>query len=364
MGWPMPGKSAGLIGRTHGVRAEILASVNGSAFVVPLPLAGPSAGSVPVDGKSNARRKLSCQVIADVDSPSVSPITAEVQAWYVLIDDPSGEEFRIPVGTFVVGESKESSPGVVDLNGTDRWSRVQEARFPSPVQTSGNTVDAITNLLMDADSRIEVVVDPGTGTGSHRASVWERDRDTAVVKLAQSIGATVYFDPLGVAHIGPLPGLSRDPYWNVTVGRGGVRLGRSRGISREKTYNGVSVTADPGNGVAPVFGAAYDLVPGSSTRWGGPFGKRTRFYSSSLISTSAQANATAASMLTSVLGVTRTMSVQTLAHPGLDAMDVIEVEVTEGVYRRYLAGAFTLPLGLGALSIDALTSADQDDGGQ
>lgn len=361
MGWPMPGRSAGLIGRTHGVRTELLASVNGSDFTVPLPLIG--AGSVPVEGKSNARRKLSAQVAASIDSPAVSPITAEVRAWYILVDDPSGEEFPIPVGTFVLGDSKESSPGVIALEGTDRWTRVKDARFPTPVQTSGNTVDAITSLLVGADSRIEVIVDAGVGSGTHRASVWERDRDEAVVKLAQSIGATVFFDPMGRAHISPLASLERPPYWQVSAGRGGVRLGRSRGISREKTYNGVSVTGDPGNGAAPVYGSAYDLNPSSPTRWGGPFAKRTRFYTSSLVSTTAQANATAASMLASVLGVTRTLNLRTLAHPGLDAMDVIEAEVSPGMYRRYLAGAFTLPLGLGALSIDALTSADQDDDG-
>ncbi|MNW57829.1 hypothetical protein D3C74_356590 [compost metagenome] len=191
--------------------------------------------------------------------------------------------------------------------------------------------------------------------------MWDRDRDVAINKLAQSIGCTVFFDPLGVAHIAPLPSLDAPAYWFITTGQGGVRLGRSRGISRDKTYNGASVSGEPGNGAAPVYGSAFDLAPTSPTRWGGPFGKRPRFYTSSLVSTTAQANATAARMLASVLGVTRTMTLQTLAHPGLDAMDVIEAEVRDGVYRRFLAGAFTLPLGLGSLSIDALSSASTDD---
>lgn len=361
MGYPMPGRSAGILNRSHGVRAEAFAAVNGSGFAAPLPVVG--TGTVAVDMRSNTRRKLKLRVEASIDSPRVSVLTAEVRPFYVLVDDPSGVEYAIPAGTFVITEAKESSPGVVELTGEDRWRRVLDARFPRPVTTSGNTVTAITSLLQGADGRISVTVDPGVNTlATHRPSVWERDRDKAVNELAQSIGATVFFDPLGVAHIAPLPSLSQVPYWQITTGPGGARLGRSRGLSRSRTYNAAAVVGDPGNGVAPVYGFAADDDPASATRYGGPFGKRPRFYKSSLVSTQAQADSTAASLLASVKGITRTLNVQSLTHPGLDAGDVIFAETDPGVFHRFLVGGFTLPLGLGSLDIDALTDYSEDGG--
>lgn len=359
MGWPMPGRSASIIPRSHGVYALLRGSVNGSPFTVELPLAG-SGSSVAVDLKSNTRRKLKASVRAAIESPTVSPISGEVRAYYVLVDDPTGEQFEVPVGTFVLTDAKESSAGVVELTGEDRWRRVLDARFPRPVTTSGNTVAAITSLLQGADARIAVEVAPGVNAAAtHRTSVWDRDRDKAINQLAQSIGATVYFDPMGIAYIAPLPSLSQDPYWQILAGPGGARLRRSRGLSRSKTYNAAAVIGDPGNGAAPVYGFASDDDPLSATRYGGPFGRRPRFYKSSLVTTQAQADTTAASLLASVRGIARTQTVEALAHPGLDAGDVIQVE--DNGFRRFLVGGFTLPLGLGQITIDAVTDAATDD---
>lgn len=363
MGYPMDERALSIVSRSHGVYGMLEGSVNGSPFSARFDIAGDS--EVTVDGKSASRRKLKASVVADVTSPTVSPIQAEVRAWYVLVDDPSGREFPVPVGTFVVTSAVEASPGIVELTGEDRWRRVLDARFPRPVTTSGNTVAAITSLLTDADSRIEVVVDPGVNTSAvHRSSLWERDRDKAITELARSIGATVFFDPMGVAHIAPMPTVTGTPYWTIATGRGGARLGRRRGINRERTYNAVSVVGDPGNGAAPVYGFASDDAAGSVTKYGGPFGKRTRFYRSSLISTTAQADATARSLLGSVRGVASTMQLETLAHPGLDAGDVVSVEVSEGVFGRFLVAGFGLPLGLGSLTIDAATDLTDDDEGE
>lgn len=359
----MTARAASIITRTHGIRGELRSSVNGSPFEIPMMLL--PGGSVAVDGKSAARRKLSAKVVASHTSPTVSPISGEVQAWIVLVDDPSGREYEIPVGTFVLTDVKEDGNGSVTISGEDRWRRVQDARLPSPVTTSGSTITAITSLLRGADDRITVVVDPGVPTdATHQASTWDRDRDKAVTELATSIGCTVFFDPLGVAHISQLPSLDDDAYWTIGTGMGGARLGRARGISRERTYNAVVVTGDTAGQVPPVSAFVTDNDQLSPTRYGGPFGRRPRFYTSSLVTTQAQASDTASRMLASARGIARTLTVDALAHPGLDAWDVISVETDPGIYGRYLVGSFTLPLGLGSISIDALTGAETDDGGQ
>lgn len=363
MGWALPREAERLLTRSHGVYGRLLASVNGSPFSLPLPLL--PGGEVPVDGGSAVRRTLKCEVEARLTSPLVDPLSAEVRAEYVLVDDPSGREYVVPVGTFVLTDADEVRPGVVALQGNDRWQRIIDARFEKPRTTSGNTVQTIAALLTEADDRI-VLGDSFSlpWDGSHRASVWERDRDEAITKLARSIGCEVWFDPMGVAQIGTRPGLSGEPYWQITGQRGGAKIGATRGLSRSKTYNAVAVVGEPGGNSPAVYGVAYDTRPGSRTRYGGPFGKRPRFYRSTLISNTTQAQQTAQRLLQPLLGVTASTTVEHVAHPGLDAWDRLDVQVQpDSGLRRVLAKAFTVPLGGAAMVTDCVTQAEDDEEG-
>lgn len=359
MGWPMNERAAALIGRSRGVDARLLASVNGSSFVLPVPLQ--SGGTVSVDGKSAARRSLSCEVQTVITDPAVDPINAEVRAEYGIVDPASGATFWTPVGTFVVTDAVEAGPGLVSLKATDRWQRVVEARFERPRTTSGNTVAAITALLQEADGRITVEADPAL-VGTHRASLWDRDRDKAILELAKSIGAVVYFDAMGVAQIRRQPSASDPVYWQISAGQGGAKSASRRGASRSRTYNAVVVIGEPGGNAPPVYGVARDTDPASRTRYGGPMGKRPRYYRTSLITTEAQANAAAAGLLARYLGVARTLEVDAAPHPGLEAGDVVLAEVARGTWERHISEAFTLPLGLGTITLATRSNLGEDDG--
>lgn len=366
MGYPMDPRAVSLLGRSHGAEGQLVASTAGSEFVEPLALL--PGGTVQLDAKSPVRRKLSCEVAVPVDSPLVDPFSAEVKAAHVLIDSTSARRYVVPCGVFVVTEAKETAPGVVSLSGEDRWRRVQDARFEVPQVTSGSTRDAIEQLLVDADYRIEVDLSRAP-SGTHRSSVWERDRDKAILELAQSIGARVYFNADGVAVVEPISGVLADPYWTVGTGPGGVRLRAARGLGRGNTYNVAVVTGESTTDVPPVYGVARDNDPRSRTRWGGPFGKRPRFYTSSLVTTQAQAQAVAAGMLAGVTGIVETHDLESLPHPGLEGFDVLEVELGEagsGRYVRELVQTATIPLGIGAMSLTtgSDTAVDDEEEGQ
>lgn len=356
--YPIPSKVLALLGRDHGVDARLLASVNGSAFVLPLQVV---SGSITVDAKSPARRSLSCTVVSSVDEAAVSPLGAEVRAEYGIVDPTSGEVHWVPVGTFVISDAKENTPGIVELTGTDRWTRVVDARFERAVTTSGNTRAAIASLLAGADDRITVDISEAPANFTHRPTIWDRDRDKAIVQLAASIGCVVWFTPMGVAKVAPVPSLGSPPVWTIAGGEGGAKITSSRGVSRSATYNAVAVTGEPGGNAAAVFAVARDSAIASRTRWGGPFGKRTRFMSSTLISTVAQAYAVAVSMLARVSAVARTVTVETVQHPGLDAYDIVAAQIGDG-FQRLRVGAFSLTLGLGTMTITALSDTDETEG--
>lgn len=360
MGWPLAPRAATLLGRSHGVTARVTASVNGSDFVLPVALT--PGGTVGVDGKSPARRTLGCTLQAAITDPEVDPTSAELRVEYGMQDPASGTIYWTPVGTFVITDAEEAGLGLVTIKGVDRWQRVVDARFEQPRTTSGNTVTAITNLLTEADSRITVVVDVGL-SGTHLTSLWDVDRGEAITKLARSIGAIVYFRPDGVARIARVPSLGDTSYWQIGRGPGGAKSSSRRGVTRSKTYNAFAVTGQPGGDLPPVYAVARDNDPASKTRYGGPFGKRPRRYTTSLITTQLQAQAAADAGLAQWLGVARTLSVAAPPNPGLDAGDVITAEVAPDEWQRHITESFTLPLGLGTVGIATRSNVVEDDDG-
>lgn len=358
MAWPVPAWVGPTLATSHSVRARLTASVSGSGFAVPLPLV---SGTVTIDARSPARRQLKATVLADPDDPAVSPYTAEVRAEYGVVR-VSGEVEWVPVGTFVITDADEAEPGVVSITAVDRWQRIMDARLERPVATSGDTVEAITALLQAADDRI-VVDATGAPTGSHGSALWERDRGEAITNLARTIGALVYFDPMGVARIAPAPSLLAAPAWQINAGPGGVKVRARRALSRARTYNAAVVIGEPPDR-APVYGVARDGDEASLTRYGGPFGKRPRFLRSQLVLTQAQAQAAADAMLVRNIGRARAVSVETLPNPTLEAGDVVLVETVPGRYERHLLETWPLQLGLGTTLLGTRSTASEETEGE
>lgn len=340
---------------TRGARvgARLRASINGSAFTYPVQL---DDGSVQVSWSSPVRRTLTATVLAEVGDPEVDDKGTELRAEY-LIRLLDGTEHWIPVGTFVVTGADPTEPGKVRVTGQDRWRRIANARFPVPVTTSGLVTSAIEQLVEGADGRI-TCTDLTGSTATHGPALWERDRDKAVLDLAKSIGAQMVFDPTGDAFIVPTPSLAGDVDWRVYGGDGGVLIQAREGSSSENTYNAAVVIGEPPNGAAPV--RSVQTVTSGPLRWGGPFGQRPRFYRSSLITTQAQADSAAVALLSRVTGVARNVQADTFIHPGLDAGDVLEIEVRPGVIERHLVESFTLPLGPGGLTVQTRTTVEAE----
>lgn len=356
MAYGFPAWVGPVLRQSHQVQARAWASVNGSAFVVPMKLL--SGGSVKVDGGAQVRRSLSCSFAADVASPTVDPFSAELLVEYGIIRGLS--EWWCPVGTFVVTEVKESgTQGVVNVKGEDRWRRIIDARFESPTATYGGIVAGIQTHVLGADPRMTFTDLTGSGA-THVGRWWERDRAEGIVDLARSIGAQVYMRPNGsavLAYLPPIPSPSAAATWVVGRGTGGAKITSARALTREGTYNAQVVSSEPVDGQAGAWAVARDTTSGSRTRWGGPFGKKPRFMVSNLIGNNAQAQVVADTMLSKVIGQAWSLDLVGLPRPDLEAGDSLRVEVAPNVWQTHLLDGYTLPLGLGPVTYDTRTTA-------
>lgn len=348
-----------LLATSHGVTGRLRASINGSPFTYPVQML---QGAVEISGNSQMRRKLSCTIRADIDSPECDVFRTEYRAEYGIMRH-NGDVIWIPQGVFVIDDAQEVGRKQIKITGKDRWLRVQNARFLQPVTTSGLHLNAMVSMLRGADQRIQVN-NLSTSTARHNTSVWERDRDKAISEMAKSIGADVYFNQLGQAEIKQQQDIGTGiPVWQIGGGDGGVLLDSKRQRKQGNTYNAMVVEGETAEGTPAVRAVRYVDDPKSPIYFGGAFAQRPKFFSSSMITTQAQANAAAESMLQKAVGVAKILDVASLPHPGLDAGDIINVEVAAGVWERHVVDSFTLQLGPGEISISTRTPSDEQEEG-
>lgn len=223
--------------------------------------------------------------------------------------------------------------GAVRVSASDRMAGLIDARLLQPVQHAlGTPYGTIVSQLVREvypDAVIEWDEPAAAAAGLGRTLVGEESRWEYLQELVTSLGLVWWWDHRGVLRIGPSPSPSQ-PVWAVDSGEGGVLVGLRRSISREGVYNAVVASGDAADEIAPPRAVAYDEGAGSPTRWGGPFGKVPRFYSSPFISTTAQAQSAAAAMLQQTLGVPYNVDLTMVPHAALEPLDPIVVAHPHG----------------------------------
>lgn len=305
-------------------------------------------GSVDVDESSNTRRTAQLTISDPSLDPAgiidlLAPFGTELLIQRGIVF-PDGNEELVPLGVFRVEEASRSGwYDGVQVHAVDRAGAVQDARFVKPWNTAAGTliVDEITSMVTDAFPGVEIYDLTGSDTLT-TAAVWDRDRWEAIDALAKSIGAECYFDNLGRFIIDDVATLTSEPVWSIDAGPTGVMLDVATGISRSEVFNAVAVTGEPTDGTPPAFGAAY--VTTGDLAWGGPFGKKPRFYSSPFVTNSDQATAAAQAILARSTGLARTVAPQSVVNPALDVGDTVTIVLPDGSVYYYLTSTLTIPL--------------------
>ena len=305
------------------------------AEVGPLELA---EGSVTFDANAASLAQCSLTLAPDpamvpsVPADALSPYGAEVAVRRGIryID---GTTELVPLGRFRIDEVTGADSGgqlPITISAIDRSQILIDAVFEDAGQTPQGT-DIITEIQRIASEGWGSVAFTDAWTTAPTATTpllsWAAgdDRWDYMRGLAEAVGAVIYFDGNGELAIRTDPTGALTAVYTVAEGEGGMLVEATKTWGRADAVNRVVVTGANSSNDLPVIGERRDENPLSPTHYGGPFGKVTFAYSSDYITTDDQAGDVAATILGLKLGTSQTVSMQALANPALEVLDVIRV---------------------------------------
>ncbi|MEV5862393.1 DUF5047 domain-containing protein [Streptomyces sp. NPDC052071] len=348
--YPVTDRFLAALPRSHRVVTQVqLIQTDGQ--VIDLPHTG---GSVPVDRGAAIRR--TCTVTsADLSLIPTNPADELLVYGARLrvsrgIDYGDGTQELVPLGYFRLDEiSGDVSTGPVTLAGVGLEAVLIDDRFTAPWRASGSVIVAITALILRSlpDAQILPLIDD-VSIGPRTWDV-EGDPWAAVQEIAAAAGAECYADASGTFVISTLPDASAvNPVWTVAAGEGGVYIKGTRGMSAAGVFNAVLARGDNTEAATgPVSYLVTDDNPGSPTYWGGPYGHRTAFYSSSTLTTEGACRAAAQLKLAALRAPNASGSFSSLPNPALEPGDVLRVIHPDGLSEIHQVQSFTVPLEVG-----------------
>jgi hypothetical protein len=321
------------------------------------------AGSVTADARRSATRDASVS-FAPVpgqtwdslyDLLGTPGLELSIARGFVLAD---GTTVMAPLGVFVIDELTYKRVGAAsgqELTAacTDRSQRITRARWTQPYQIAAGTAlaDAINAAVLSRWPGAQTIVSrtsaPGTlgaqavfdaGSGS---DPWQD-----ICSLATSFGYLLQFNPAGYLEADLVTPLATTPSaFTFATGQAAIMTSQSKVVANDQTYNGVIATGEGSDvGDAPPRAEAWDTNPESPTYCNGPFGAVPYFYSSPLLTTVAQAQAAANSLLAQILGKVEQLSWEQIPHPALQPLDVVAVQFADGSSSSFVIDSLTAPL--------------------
>ena len=308
-------------------------------------------GSVSAERQSTVRRTFTGSFDPRLAPTSltdtVTPYGTEIKVWRgIRYPNSQVEEYPIFFGRI---DNVRFSRFTCEVRASDRAANVTDARFEAPRQaTKGMTVvNQIKALITEAVPGAEVIDHTGATATITTPATWDRERAVALDNLAASIGAEWFAGADGKFHIDRTPSLSTAPAdWVLDAGASGVLVERTASLDRAQVYNAVVVNGEPPDGKPPVYAVARHMDATSPLRWGGPFGKVPRFFSTQFITTTQQASDTAVSMLADVISATQSLEVTCVPNPRLFGQDVVYIHGYSPAFDgMYYIQSFTMPLG-------------------
>jgi hypothetical protein len=351
--WALSSTAQMVLTSSHAVDVRATAFTS-SYGAVTLPV---SSGSITCDATSQVRRTGTVGIADPVYWPGnplsiLSPLGSELLVEYGIVIPRQGTEW-VPLIRGVITDVARQRPygsgsDPVTVTLADRSSRVAEARYEQPTQTvSGATnVTEITRLVTEVFPGITVTDLTGSTQVAAQLDI-ERERwADGIEKLADAIGAEVFADPLGNFVIRTTPTLSNPVAWVISSGRGGILVSKSDTQTRSLTYNEVVASGQRTDGTPPVYAIVQDTDPNSATYIGGAFGRKPRFYSSPLLTTTAQCQTAAAGLLARTTGMQGGVTLTSVTNPALDAGDVILVQQGK-TQALHIVDTVTFPLKVG-----------------
>lgn len=258
----------------------------------------------------------------------------------------------VPLGYYRIETSdQDDAPrGQMTLTLFDRMKGIVDARLMSPRTYRPTTPVSVVfeDLVGEIYPDVVIAFDDSSGTRSlGRELLVEEDRHAGLLDVADGLGKVMHFDDVGIFRVEDPPPTDVAA-WEVRAGHGGVLVNAGRQITREGVYNAVVATGEGSDDVAPVRGVAIDANPLSPTFFGGRFGQVPRFYSSPFLTTEAQAQAAAVSILRRSVGLPYNVKFDAVVNPALRPYQAIMIRYKDGNMENHVVDRLTIPLVEGA----------------
>ncbi|MFF7408697.1 DUF5047 domain-containing protein [Streptomyces lydicus] len=356
----------------HGLSVKVNVLYNGAIVAEDIAF---TDGSVKVDRGSDVRRSLSLS-IADPSEFPVDPtdnFAVYGQRIYVErgITYLDGTSERVPVGTFVITSvSGNIHTGPLSIQASGLELLLKRALWDTAQSTSAYASPRafLAFHIPDTIPGASFVDASTNGAGALATKVWDArtDKWAAFAEVAASVGAELFCDASGTFRLVDIPDpsdLTKPVVWDVTTGESGVMVSATMELTADGVFNrAVAVGENAADNTAPVSAEAKITDTTDPLYYGGPFGKVTKAFSSSLITTTAQAQTTANALLRKYRAPNRTVSLETVPNPALDAGDRIRVDYGSAYLPEiHIAHAFEIPLSTGGGSFHIATVSGKAD---
>jgi hypothetical protein len=239
-----------------------------------------------------------------------------------------------------------------DLELADRMAQVRDEPFTSPyVALGGRPHQAAIDIVTAVFGSSIGYTAPYQPAGTLGDITWTGDRNEALSQLEQSYGAETYFDANGDFVFAQKPADTDPVVWTVDAGDTGVMVDAKESLDRTGVYNGVLVKGQAQADQPPISALSTFTDPTSPIRWGGPFGHVAILADSTTVTTVAEAQAAADSLLRLRLKQTRSLELTAAPNPALEAGDTISVAFPDGRTETHLVDAVTIDLATAAQQI-------------
>lgn len=309
-----------------------------------------SDGSIEMDATADIRASGSLTLAEPwptANNRTLAPYGAEVFCARG-VDFGGGGILWAPLGYYRVNavDQNDAAKGPLGIDLEDRMSTIIDSRFLSPRQWLQGTAvgDIVDEVVQEIYPDAVIVFDDDSNLSQlGRSLIVVESRYEVLLTLAEGLGKVVYWDGEGRLVFETIPDEST-PVWTINAGARGTMVRSNRSLSREGVYNAMVVTGEGADELAPVRAVATDAQESSPTFFGGPFGRVPRFYSSSFITTQAQAANAAVNLLRQSLGAPYDVGLTSIPNPALKPFDPIRVIYNDGTREMHVVERVTIPL--------------------
>jgi hypothetical protein len=311
------------------------------------------SGSVTIDSDARVRRQGTVEIAFSLEDADVRDLVRSLPfGGYATLERgiryADGTVERVQLGRFRVDAIVwRELQGSATLTLSDRMAQIQDESFTVPFAPAGmhpsDAAVAAVQQVFGTTIQYHVLTDPASEPVIGKTTAYLDDRAGALTDLAASVSAEALFDNAGDFVIRPRSS-GGTVAWIVDAGDRGSMLAAEETLDRSSVRNGVIVRGQADAATAAYYSLATYDDPTAPTRWGGPFGKVALVAESTTVTSQAQADATARSLLNLRLGLQRTITLRSLPNPALEPGDIIQLVFADGRTEQQTVNSTTIGL--------------------